>query len=506
MWLPCHAACENRYRGHLMVDGRQRTWRVWLHALIVAPALLAAACTQAHGATSPQLQINDDVTADDGSFVIDPEVHVTTFANGLTVYLRHNETPGYNAEMRLVVNAGSVDETADQSGVAHFLEHMMFNGTATRPSNELIDQLRAFGMEFGADVNAYTSYDETVYQLAVPAGPGTATTVPPLPMGWTSWPSGCRQRRSTRPRSRPRTASCWTSGEATRASTAGSTPAIADMYLDGSAYHDHPPIGTADAIQAMTAERLRAFYDAWYRPDNAAVVVVGDIDIDDVEGRIDDVFGDLAAAAPQRRRGPTRRCGRTPNRRPRCSPIRTRPLPRSSWRCRHRRPSRPRRHSCASECSTSSPSTCWRLGSPTTCARGEAAVRRCVRQRRQHRATARRAQRRGHGQGRRPRRCHDALLIGVRTRRPVRVQRRRARSDRPTRTWPRSSRGTDSRDSTRTADFVDRYAQHFLTGDPLLEAVAERDCVDRHLHSVTPDEVGAAFSRSLPRSRARTCC
>ena len=98
----------------------------------------------------------------------DPDVRILTLSNGLTVYLRANDRPGGSAEMRLAINAGSGQEDPDQSAVAHFLEHMLFNGTTKFPANELIDTLRGFGMAFGADVNAYTSYDETVYELTVP--------------------------------------------------------------------------------------------------------------------------------------------------------------------------------------------------------------------------------------------------------------------------------------------------------------------------------------------------
>ena len=97
----------------------------------------------------------------------DPDVRIGTLANGLTYYIRHNDRPGGRAELRLAINAGSANEEPDQSGVAHFVEHMLFNGTEQFPENELIDVLRGFGAEFGADINAFTSYDETVYQLTV---------------------------------------------------------------------------------------------------------------------------------------------------------------------------------------------------------------------------------------------------------------------------------------------------------------------------------------------------
>src|SRR5215210_6454698 len=136
---------------------------------VVVAALLATGCAS----TDPGVVARDAtrVTASDNSadpVPPDADVRIITLANGLTVYLRANDRPGGSAEMRLVINAGSGVEDDDQSGTAHFLEHMMFNGTNEFPANELIDTLRGFGMQFGADVNAFTSYDETVYELTVP--------------------------------------------------------------------------------------------------------------------------------------------------------------------------------------------------------------------------------------------------------------------------------------------------------------------------------------------------
>ncbi|MCB0980405.1 MAG: insulinase family protein, partial [Ilumatobacter sp.] len=107
--------------------------------------------------TEPGAGGSDADTRPDRILAVDPDTRIVTLDNGLTVYLRENDRPGGSVEMRLVVNAGSAMEAPDQSGVAHFLEHMLFNGTEQFPGNDLIDVLRSFGMEFGADVNAYTS-------------------------------------------------------------------------------------------------------------------------------------------------------------------------------------------------------------------------------------------------------------------------------------------------------------------------------------------------------------
>ena len=99
---------------------------------------------------------------------IDPDVRIGQLDNGLTYYIRFNDSPGGRVELRLAVDAGSLLESADQFGGAHFLEHMMFNGTEKYPANELISVLESFGPQFDPDINAYTSFDETVYELSVP--------------------------------------------------------------------------------------------------------------------------------------------------------------------------------------------------------------------------------------------------------------------------------------------------------------------------------------------------
>jgi zinc protease len=226
----------------------------------------------------------------------DPDVRTGTLANGLTYFIRHNNRPGGSAELRLAVNAGSARQQDDQVGVAHFLEHMMFNGTTSYPKNDLIDVLRKGGSKFGADINAFTSYDETVYQLNVPTGSGSTldTGIDVL----SEWLSAATLDPDEVTKERGVVLDEFRSRS--QNSDGRTQEALDRQFLTGSAYDDREPIGTAEAIQAMTSERLRAFYDAWYRPDDAAVVVVGDIDPDAVLQQIQTRFGGLAArgAAP----------------------------------------------------------------------------------------------------------------------------------------------------------------------------------------------------------------
>lgn len=220
----------------------------------------------------------------------DPGVRIERLDNGLTVYIRSNDNPGRQVQLRLVVDAGSVLQDDDQSAVAHFLEHMLFNGTAKYPANDLINVLQGFGMEFGADVNAYTSFDETVYELTVPTDDDKN-----LPTGidvLAEWLSAATLDPQQVVDERGVVLDEWR-GDATFQGRVFDT--IERLFLAGTAYDAKDPIGTDSAIQAMTPELLRRFYDRWYRPDNAAVVVVGDVDADEVFDLVKERFGGLTA-------------------------------------------------------------------------------------------------------------------------------------------------------------------------------------------------------------------
>ena len=188
----------------------------------------------------------------------DPDVRIGTLANGLTYYIRDNDRPGGRAELRLVVNAGSANEEPDQSGVAHFLEHMLFNGTEQFPENELIDVLRGFGAEFGADINAFTSYDETVYQLTVATDDDevVATGLDVL----TQWLSAATLDPTAVEQERGVVLDEWRGSE--QSSQGRLFDAIERLFLAGTGYEGRDPIGTSEAIESMTPEPLRRFYDA----------------------------------------------------------------------------------------------------------------------------------------------------------------------------------------------------------------------------------------------------
>jgi zinc protease len=222
---------------------------------------------------------------------VDADVRIGTLDNGLTYYLRANDRPGDRAELRLVIDAGSVLEEPDQAGVAHFLEHMMFNGTAAYPKNELVDVLRGFGSDFGADINAYTSYDETVYELSVPAGDDTTAVDTGLDI-LHEWLGAATLHPDDVAAEVGVVLDEWRRDAGTGNELVFG--AIERMFFAGSVYEGRNPIGDDEAITTMTPERMRRFYDRWYRPDNAAIVVVGDIDVDAVEQLVGERFADLA--------------------------------------------------------------------------------------------------------------------------------------------------------------------------------------------------------------------
>jgi zinc protease len=239
------------------------------------------------------------VFADDDEVVgIDPGVVVGTLENGLTYYVRRNTRPGSRAQLRLAVAAGSALEDDDQRGVAHYLEHMMFNGTEAFPANELVRVLERFGSEFGPDINAYTNLDQTVYELEVPTdAPGTLETAVDVLFEWSSRatidPAEVDAERGVMLEEwRLRSQSFW----------GRYFDAVSEVLLAGSSYEGHDPLADAAELDATSARTLRRFYEDWYRPDLMAVVAVGDFAVAEVEELIRDRFGALESPANARPR------------------------------------------------------------------------------------------------------------------------------------------------------------------------------------------------------------
>ncbi len=283
-----------------------------LTILVACLALAASACTSSTDTTSstsssttatpttsttsttttqpPDPRLAEPLPIDDG-------VTIGKLDNGLTYYVRENFRPGDRAELRLVVNAGSAQEAPDQSGGAHFLEHMLFNGTERFPANELTRVLESFGARFGPDVNAYTSFDETVYELSV------ATDDPALlELAFDvlfEWAAKAAIEQSEVENERGVVLEEW------RLRSAGLNGRIAQAYEDvllrGTGYEGQAPIGDPDQLEITNAQELRRFYEDWYRPDLMAVVAVGDFEADTVIAAIEDRFSSIAS-----RTGPVR--------------------------------------------------------------------------------------------------------------------------------------------------------------------------------------------------------
>src|SRR5262249_8339941 len=228
---------------------------------------------------------------------MDPEALVGTLPNGLRYYVRANEKPARRAELRLVVKAGSVLEDDDQRGLAHFVEHMEFEGTRHFPKQTIVDFLASLGLGIGPDANAATSYDDTQYTLRVP------TDVPNvLDRSLTvleDWAQGATFDQEGIDRERGIVLAEWRMhlGAAER-----TQDKVLRAQLQGSHYADRSPIGDPGVIQNAQREQLVRYYRDWYRPDLMAVIVVGDVDRNEVAAMIRDHFSGLTSPAPRRPR------------------------------------------------------------------------------------------------------------------------------------------------------------------------------------------------------------
>jgi zinc protease len=217
---------------------------------------------------------------------------VGTLDNGLRYYIRFNQRPEKRAELRLVVNAGSVLEADDQRGLAHMVEHMAFDGTEHFPKQTLVHYLQSIGMRFGAHVNAYTGFDETVYMLTVPTDTGMFLERGIEILG--DWAHGQVFDSAEVERERGVVLEEWRLG---RGAGARMRDRQLPILLRGSRYADRLPIGDASYLRTFPHEALRRFYRDWYRPDLMAVVAVGDFDKAAVERLIRDRFSRLARPA-----------------------------------------------------------------------------------------------------------------------------------------------------------------------------------------------------------------
>ena len=222
----------------------------------------------------------------------DPEVRVGKLENGMTYYIRHNDKPAQRAEFYLATNVGAIQETPDQDGLAHFLEHMCFNGTKNFPEKALLEYLQRIGAEFGRNINAATGVEETTYMLNnIPVPREGIIDTCLLVMHDYSHFVTCdpveidKERGVILEERRARRTASWRLHEK-------SLP----YYYGDSKYATCTLIGSEENLKTFKPESLLNFYHTWYRPDLQALIVVGDVDVDQIEAKIKTTFADIPAA------------------------------------------------------------------------------------------------------------------------------------------------------------------------------------------------------------------
>ena len=219
---------------------------------------------------------------------IDKDVRYGKLPNGLTYYIRHNALPENRANFYIAQKVGSVQEEENQRGLAHFLEHMCFNGTDNFPDNRIIKYCESIGVKFGQNLNAYTSTDETVYNID--DVPVTESNVDSCLLILHDWSDGLTLDPKEIDKERGVIHEEWRM----RSSASGrmferNLPTL----FPESRYGHRYPIGLMSVVDNFKPAELRAYYEKWYRPDLQGIIVVGDIDVDKVEQRIKAIFSPI---------------------------------------------------------------------------------------------------------------------------------------------------------------------------------------------------------------------
>ena len=234
---------------------------------------------------SQEINISGDLN---NPLPVDPNVKIGTLENGMTYYIRKNTKPEKRVEMRLVVNVGSLLEDDDQQGLAHFIEHMAFNGTKNFEKNEIVSFLQSIGVEFGADLNAYTSFGETVYILPIPIDDEAVLDKGLLILE--DWAHNVTFSDEEIDKERGVVIEEWRLGQ-------GADQRMRDEYFPilfkNSRYAMRLPIGKKEIIENASYDAIKRFYKDWYRPDLMSIIAVGDIDVDEMESKIKTRFGSL---------------------------------------------------------------------------------------------------------------------------------------------------------------------------------------------------------------------
>ena len=222
---------------------------------------------------------------------MDPNVRYGKLENGLTYYIRHNEKPDNRADFYIAQKVGSVLEEENQRGLAHFLEHMAFNGTTNLPGMTLRNYLQSRGVKFGENLNAYTAIDQTVYMVTNVQTdlPGLVDTCLLILHDWSSF-IALEEAEIDNERGVILEEERTTGGANRRV-----WETLLPKMYPGSPYGERLPIGTKEVIANFSYQELRDYYNKWYRPDLQGIIVVGDIDVDAIEARIKEMFADIPA-------------------------------------------------------------------------------------------------------------------------------------------------------------------------------------------------------------------
>ncbi|MFW6020347.1 MAG: M16 family metallopeptidase [Bacteroidales bacterium] len=247
-------------------------------------SLILAICSLA--LAQDKIKLSDEIPFDDS-------YRIGELDNGMKYYIKHNKKPENRAEFWLLVHAGAMQEEADQNGLAHFCEHMAFNGTKNFPDKAVLDYLQSIGMEFGPDINAWTNYNETVYTLTkVPVENKAYIDTSMLVLR--DWATDVSYLDEEIEKERGVIHEEW---RARNSSYSRIRDSINMKLYKGSKYAEHNVIGKLDVIDNVPEQRLRDFFNTWYRPDMQAIVAIGDIDVEETEKKIIKMFANLKMPA-----------------------------------------------------------------------------------------------------------------------------------------------------------------------------------------------------------------
>lgn len=270
----------------------------WMFAFVALTACKTPKGTVSEKPLSQNQELVQNQVKDEGSeatlspefqpLPLDPAVIHGTLPNGMQYFIRKNTKPEKRMELRLAVNAGSIQEDDDQKGLAHFLEHMAFNGSENFKQNDLIHYVESVGVQFGPHLNAYTSFDETVYMLQVPTDKSEIIDTALLIME--DWAKGLTLPVEEIEKEKGVVLSEWRS-------SLGPQQRMQYKFFptlfQGSRYPDRLPIGDTSTIAGANQELLNRFYEDWYRPDLMAIILVGDFDAKEMEKEVIRRFSDL---------------------------------------------------------------------------------------------------------------------------------------------------------------------------------------------------------------------